>query len=71
MDEDDIQQDNTLEIGVVNPEAVIINDEDGGVVVDFRPMSEEESGAFDANLAEHMEEGELSLPILRPDGGIR
>ena len=43
MDEDDIQQDNALEIGVVNPEAVIINDDDGGVVIDFRPSSEEES----------------------------
>ena len=26
MEEDDIQQDNTLEIGVVNPDAVIINE---------------------------------------------
>lgn len=61
MEEDDIQQDNTLEIGVVNPDAVIINDEDGGVVVDFTPMSEEPQVAFNANLAEHMEESELSL----------
>ena len=61
MDEDDIQQDNALEIGVVNPEAVIINDDDGGVVIDFRPSSEEESVPFDANLAEYMDEGELSL----------
>lgn len=61
MAEDDIQQDNALEIGVVNPEAVIINDDDGGVVIDFRPSSEEESVPFDANLAEYMDEGELSL----------
>ena len=61
MDEDDIQQDNALEIGVVNPEAVIINNDDGGVVIDFRPSSEEESVPFDANLAEYMDEGELSL----------
>ena len=61
MDEDDIQQDNALRIGVVNPEAVIINDDDGGVVIDFRPSSEEESVPFDANLAEYMDEGELSL----------
>ncbi len=61
MQEDDIQQDNALEIGVVNPEAVIINDDDGGVVIDFTPMSAEPQVGFNANLAEHMDESELSL----------
>ena len=61
MEEDNIQQDNALQIGVVNPEAVIINDDDGGVVIDFSPMSEESQVGFNANLAEHMDESELSL----------
>ena len=50
-----------LTIGVVNPEAVVIADEDdGGVVIDFNPGGDEQQIAFDANLAEHMEDGDLS-----------
>lgn len=52
-------QDEAAAIGIVNPEAVIIEDDDGSVVIDFNPMSSEESIPFDANLAEHMDEGQL------------
>ena len=49
-----------LTVGVINPEAVVIADEDdGGVVIDFAPVMEEQI-PFDANLAEHMDEGDLS-----------
>ena len=46
-----------LEVAVVNPEAVSISTEDGGVVIDFDPSAGEVSGDddFDSNLAEHME----------------
>ena len=42
LDEDDIQQDNALEIGVVDEAVIIRDDDDGDVVIDFRPSSEEE-----------------------------
>lgn len=50
-----------LELGVVNPEAIIINDDDGGVVIDFTPEDETDTVPFSANLADFMEEGELSI----------
>lgn len=60
MDEDEMTE-GGLTIGVVNPEAVVIADEDdGGVVIDFNPGGDEQQIAFDANLAEHMEDGDLS-----------
>lgn len=60
MDEDEMTADG-LTVGVVNPEAVIIADEDdGGVIIDFAPSDVEEAIPFDANLAEHMDEGDLS-----------
>jgi hypothetical protein len=52
-------QDEATTIGIVNPEAVIIEDDDGSVVIDFDPTSDEENIAFDANLAEHLDEGQL------------
>ncbi|MDP6115096.1 MAG: hypothetical protein QF437_02945 [Planctomycetota bacterium] len=47
-----------LEVAVVNPEAVAISTDDGGVVIDFDPGSGETGGddGFDSNLAEHMED---------------
>ena len=53
-----------IEIGVLNPEAVSIETEDGGMIIEFGP-EEEEGGSLgdlphDANLAEHIDEGELS-----------
>tara|TARA_R110002020_G_scaffold18695_3_gene65000 strand:+ start:10167 stop:12692 length:2526 start_codon:yes stop_codon:yes gene_type:complete len=44
----------TVEVAVVNPEAVSIQTEDGGVVIDFDPQAEEEgmSTSHDDNLAE-------------------
>ena len=60
MDEDEMTE-GGLTVGVINPEAVVIADEDdGGVVIDFAPGDAEEQIPFDANLAEHMDEGDLS-----------
>lgn len=60
MDEDEMTE-GGLTVGVVNPEAVVIADEDdGGVVIDFNPGGDEPQIEFDANLAEHMEDGDLS-----------
>ena len=58
MDPDNPAQ--KVEVAVVNPEAVAISTEDGGVVIDFSPEGEAaaESG-HDANLAEIMEDQEL------------
>tara|TARA_R100000995_G_scaffold81450_1_gene54257 strand:+ start:5384 stop:7909 length:2526 start_codon:yes stop_codon:yes gene_type:complete len=51
-----------LSIGVLNPDAVSIETEDGGVIIEFDPRSEDEDAdgqAHNANLAEFMEEGDL------------
>ena len=50
-----------VEIAVVNPEAISIATEDGGVVIDFDPTAEKDGGGgdFDSNLAEHMEDSVL------------
>jgi len=51
-----------VSIGVLNPEAVSIETEDGGVIIEFDPRSDEDdpdAEAHNANLAEFMEEGEL------------
>lgn len=56
--EEELQEDATS-IGIVNPEAVIIEDDDGSVVIDFDPASDDENIPFDANLAEHIDEGKL------------
>ena len=46
---------------VVNPEAVSISTDDGGIIIDFDPSSGEVGGGgdFDSNLAEHMEDAVL------------
>ena len=50
-----------VSIGILNPEAVAIETEDGGMIIEFDPGSENALGgdAHDANLAEFMDEGEL------------
>jgi hypothetical protein len=56
---DDIDPDRngaTVEIAVVNPEAVSIETEDGGVIVDFGVGEEEGSTQHDDNLAEFCDE---------------
>jgi hypothetical protein len=62
MEEDEMAEaaEDTLQIGVLNPEAIIIDDDEGGVVIDFDPMSDEDNIPFDANLAEHMDDGDLN-----------
>jgi hypothetical protein len=54
-------EDSAVEIAVVNPEAVSIATDDGGVVIDFNPGSGETGGddGFDSNIAEHMEDDAL------------
>ena len=56
-----VQSNDEMSIGILNPDAVAIEDGEGGVVIDFTPPEEmeEEQISFDANLAEHMDEGEL------------
>tara|TARA_Y100000310_G_scaffold239177_1_gene242740 strand:+ start:1799 stop:4339 length:2541 start_codon:yes stop_codon:yes gene_type:complete len=50
-----------VEIAVVNPEAVSIATDDGGVIIDFEPTAREIGGGgdFDSNLADHMEDDVL------------
>ena len=51
-------EDSAVEIAVVNPDAVAIATDDGGIVIDFDPSSSQAGGdeGFDSNLAEHMED---------------
>ena len=48
-------------VEVLNPEAVSVETEDGGMIIDFTGEQVEEiiGGGFDANLAEEIEESEL------------
>ena len=49
-----------LEIEIVNPEAVSIGTEDGGMIIDFDPeVMPEGAVPHDANLAEYIDEGDL------------
>ncbi len=49
-----------LEIEIVNPDAVSIETDDGGVIIDFDPdMGPMGAEIHDANLAEFIDEGEL------------
>lgn len=52
----------SVSIGVVNPEAIIVETDDGGAEVDFSDQSEKQQGdgGFLANLAEDMDEDVLS-----------
>ena len=47
-----------LDISIVNPEAVSIETEDGGMIIDFDPSADQEVD-FNANLAEHLDERDL------------
>ena len=47
------------EIEVVNPEAVSIETEDGGMIIDFGKEEDTETSEFDSNLAEFIEDSEL------------
>ena len=55
------QPEEEVQIEVVNPEAVVIETEDGGVLIDFNPEEEDSPcEEFGSNLADFMEEGALS-----------
>ena len=47
-----------VDISIVNPEAVSIETEDGGMIIDFDPSADQEVD-FNANLAEHLDERDL------------
>ena len=49
-------EDESLVIGVENPDAISIETEDGGMLIDFQPELEEEMIPFDANLSEYIDE---------------
>jgi len=56
--EDDQDQDISIEIE--NPDSVSVNTEDGGMIIDFAPTSnEEEESEFNSNLSEFIDENEL------------
>ncbi|MAL46619.1 hypothetical protein [Hyphomonas sp.] len=48
-----------VEVEVVNPEAVSIETEDGGMIIDFGKEEDNETSEFDSNLAEFIEDSEL------------
>ena len=49
-----------LTIEIENPDAVVIETEDGGVIIDFNPDSDECAEEFGSNLAEFMDDSALS-----------
>tara|TARA_B100000586_G_scaffold270186_1_gene252460 strand:+ start:2083 stop:4617 length:2535 start_codon:yes stop_codon:yes gene_type:complete len=55
----DVMSPEEVEIEILNPEAVSIETEDGGMTIDFRPETEQVED-FGANLSEFMEEDVLS-----------
>ena len=55
-------EEQSVNIGVVNPEAMIIQDDDGSVVIDFQPGGDEpQTVPFGANLAEFMDPSDLGM----------
>ena len=52
-------QDEELEISILNPEAVGVETEDGGMLIDFTDSEDEFEDEFNANLAETIDESEL------------
>ena len=55
-------EEQSVNIGVVNPEAMIIEDDDGSVVIDFQPGGDEpQTVPFGANLAEFMDPADLNM----------
>ena len=59
-DENDIEP-TEVKVEVVNPDAVSVETEDGGMIIDFTGEQVEEimSDGFDANLAEQIDEVDL------------
>ena len=59
-DENDIEP-TEVKVEVVNPDAVSVETEDGGMIIDFTGEQVEEimSDGFDANLAEQIDEADL------------
>ena len=53
-------KDEELEISILNPEAVGVQTEDGGMLIDFTDGEDEFAGGFNDNLVELMEEGDLN-----------
>jgi len=55
------EEEKKIEIDVVNPDAVSVETEDGGMIIDFTGGEEDnENAKFDDNLAEFIEEDELT-----------
>jgi len=48
-----------VEVEIVNPEAVSIETEDGGMIIDFGKEEDNKTSEFDSNLAEFIEESDL------------
>jgi hypothetical protein len=59
-DMEDVVEDEGVSISIENPDSVIVETEDGGMLIDFNPdaMTGLDVG-FDANLAEYMDDREL------------
>ena len=59
-DENDIEP-TEVKVEVVNPDAVSVETEDGGMIIDFTGEQVEEimGDSFDANLAEQIDEADL------------
>ena len=61
--EDEIEvegEDQDIAIAVENPDSVAINTEDGGMIIDFDPISQgDDEGDFNANLVNFIEEQDL------------
>lgn len=59
-----LREEAEVEIDIVNPEAVSIETEDGGMIIEFGPPEEEGDSLKDlphsANLAEHLDDNILS-----------
>ena len=49
----------SVDVEVVNPEAVVIETDDGGVVIDFEPDGDSPCEEFGSNLADFMEDSAL------------
>ena len=48
-----------ISIEIMNPEALVIETEDGGVLIDFEPDSDECGEEFGSNLSDFMDEQAL------------
>ena len=54
-----IEETESVEVAIVNPEAVAITTDDGGMVIDFEPDQGEQEDSFDSNLADYLSEAQL------------